>query len=90
MAEHLQTMEMGDERESFSIEVDSSTRKKRGYYVRKRTLVLVALAAVILLVFVGVISAYLGPGKSRERSEGTTHGKAGTSSLVQAILLLPE
>lgn len=57
-------MEAGDEKEAFSIEVQP--KKKGGYFVRKRTAAILIVAAIIAIVLVGVLAAYLGPGRGRK------------------------
>ena len=67
-------MEGNDERESFSVEIEPKDRQN-GYYVRKRTIVLVVVAAVILIILVGVVSAFLGPGKHAKGHKDRSKGK---------------
>ena len=66
---------MDDDQDPFSFEVDELRGKKNGYYVRKRTIVLVGIAAVVVIVVVGVIAAFLGPGKGNDKHEGKAKGK---------------
>ncbi|XP_065063865.1 glutamyl aminopeptidase-like [Rhopilema esculentum] len=68
---------MEDEKETFSVEVERSRRDKSGYYVRKRTAVIVVVAIVLLIVLVGIVAAYLGPGK---RKHSTVHGSSNQGS----------
>ena len=62
-------MELGDDRDLFSMDIEGDRRSKNGYYFRKRTVVLVVLAAVVVIVLVGVTSAYLGPGKKQKDNQ---------------------
>ena len=66
---------MDQEQDPFPFEVDELQGRKHGYFVRKRTILLVGIAAVVVIVVVGVIAAYLGPGKSNEKHEGKDESK---------------
>ena len=52
-----------DECQRFSVEIDDRSRNKSGFYVKKTAAILIVIGALILIVLVGVIAAYLGPGK---------------------------
>ena len=51
------------ESQRFSVEVEDRKRNKSGFYVKKTAAILILIGAVTLIVLVGVIAAYLGPGK---------------------------
>ena len=70
-------MELGDDRDLFSMDIEGDRRSKNGYYFRKRTVVLVVLVAVVIIVLVGVTSAFLGPGKRH-----SDHQAMGKNSLL--------
>ena len=55
---------MDNERESFNVEVEpNAPPSKSGYYFKKRTIALVVIGAVLVIVLVGIIAAFLGPAR---------------------------
>ena len=75
---------MEDEKETFSVEVERARGDKSGYYIRKRTVVIVAVAVVLLIILVGIVAAFLGPGK---RKHSPVHGSSNQGEVNASLII---
>ena len=65
------------ESQRFSVEVEDRKRNKSGFYIKKTAAIFILIGAVILIVLVGVIAAYLGPGKHGRKNHPQDQSKRG-------------